>query len=401
MEDRKKILVLTSRFPYPVIGGDRLRIYNQCKELSKYYDLTLLSLCDSKDELIMPVPEDGVFKSVKRIYLPKWRSYLNSLFALFASKPLQVAYYESRAYQYSVNELLAEHDLALCHLIRTTHYVHNFTGRKVVEMTDAISLNYQRVKENKDLKGLKALVYRIEQKRLLKYECSILNQFDACSLISKIDKQYLLDRCGDEAKNIVISGNGVEIAKYPFQFHPYQVSETLRIVFIGAMSTLQNYDAAYWFANTVLPLIAKQHPVVFEVVGRIPQRYQEELSSIKNVVVLGSVKSVPVAVKGAHIGVCPMRIGAGVQNKVLEYMALGLPCITTSMGLEGIMAVPAKDLLVADKPIEFVQALNDLLSDKNFAVQMASSARTLIEDEYTWQSQQESFLGCINGLVGK
>lgn len=96
---RKNILITTPRFPYPVIGGDRLRIYYICKELAKDYDLTLLSLCETQEEMQMPIPDDGVFAKVERVLLPKWKSYLNCLFTLPTKTPLQVAYYSSAEFK--------------------------------------------------------------------------------------------------------------------------------------------------------------------------------------------------------------------------------------------------------------------------------------------------------------
>lgn len=399
MSNRKRILVLTPRFPYPVVGGDRLRIYNQCKVLSKYYDLTLLSLCETQEEFVSTIPNDGLFKKVERVLLSKPQSFYNSFLGLFSTKPLQVAYYRSKDFQKKVDEEVMNHDLVLCHLIRTTDYLKNYSGLKVAEMTDAISLNYQRVKENRTLKGFKAWIYRFEYKRLLDYECKILKQFNLCSLISQIDEKYLLEACDYVESEIVISGNGVQIDQYPFQFKPYRKSEPLRIVFIGAMNTLQNYDAAHWFASKILPLIANEFNVIFEVVGKISIGYKDKLSEFDKVKVVGAVESIPLTVKGAHIGVCPMRIGAGVQNKVLEYMALGLPCITTSLGLEGIKAVPDNHLLVADTPMEYVQQINNLIAKSEVFFKIAKSARNLVEEEYSWQKQQESFISRLNELL--
>ena len=96
--NKRKLLIITSRFPYPVIGGDRLRIFQICKVLSQVYSLNLVTLCENKSEMLMLMPEDGVFSSIERFYLPKWRSWLNCFFALFGSRPLQVAYYNDKSF---------------------------------------------------------------------------------------------------------------------------------------------------------------------------------------------------------------------------------------------------------------------------------------------------------------
>ena len=92
---KKSLLIVTPRYPYPVIGGDRIRIYYLCKALSQHFEVSLLSLCETREEMASPLPEDGVFSSIERIYYPKWRSWINALLAIPTRSPLQVAYYGS------------------------------------------------------------------------------------------------------------------------------------------------------------------------------------------------------------------------------------------------------------------------------------------------------------------
>ncbi|WP_321159466.1 hypothetical protein [Salmonella enterica] len=147
--EKSKILILTPRFPYPVVGGDRLRIYRICKELSKYYTLDLLSLCDSIEDLNFIVKNDHVFDKIFRIYHPKIKSYFNVLKALPGRKPLQIAYYKNTEFENKLNEIIGNYDLTLSHLIRVGDYTLNKPGLHILEMTDAISLNYSRNKKRK------------------------------------------------------------------------------------------------------------------------------------------------------------------------------------------------------------------------------------------------------------
>ncbi len=119
---KKRLLVLTPRFPYPAIGGDRIRILHICRALSVPFELTLLSLCESREELSLQ-PEDGLFSRIVRIHLPRWRSYLNTALAIPGSRPLQLAYYESAEFRKALKRLGPQHDLVLAHLIRTGHYI--------------------------------------------------------------------------------------------------------------------------------------------------------------------------------------------------------------------------------------------------------------------------------------
>lgn len=379
---KPRILVLTPRFPYPVIGGDRLRIHAVCRALSQRYELTLLSLCEDDAELYIQ-PSDQIFSSIERVLLPKWQSWLNCLAALATRTPLQVAYYRSARFRQKYEALIGEHDFVLCHLVRTAEYARNAPVPRVLEMTDAISLNYSRVRKTASRASLRTWIYEIEQTRLLEYERGAAEAFDLTVLVSDVDSRHLVDH-GVEKDRLSVCGNGVDTVAMPYQF----THGSKRIVFIGNMTTLQNLDAAYWFGSQVMPLLLAKVPEArFEVVGRIGAEETRRLSKLPGVHVIGAVKSVPEAVRGAAVGVCPMRLGAGVQNKMLEYLALGLPTVSSPVGLEGLAADVGKDLLLAYSSQEYADTILRLFSDDQHAEFLAKNGRALVEQKYSWDAQ--------------
>ncbi|ASI89238.1 glycosyl transferase family 1 [Vibrio mediterranei] len=391
----KKILILTPRFPYPVIGGDRLRIFEICRELSKNYSLTLLSLCEHQDEMTMEIPSDGIFTSIHRVLLPRWKSYLNCLFALPTIMPLQVAYYKSAEFANLVDELSLEHDLILPHLIRMADYAKKLDKKKVLEMTDAISMNYSRVIETKNSAGLKGFIYRVEQSRLNRYEKVIARQFDYSVFVSKIDKDFLFNVTDECYEKVIVCSNGVDLSSLPYEFSPRRKE----VVFIGNMFSAQNFDAAMWFAKECLPVLRKHGDYTFKVIGRIKPEAEQRLKRLDGVVVSGAVDDIVEHARGAVAGICSVRLAAGVQNKILEYMALGLPSITTSTGLEGLESIPEQEILVADTPDEFTDQILRIDNDIEFAKSISENAHNYVQHNHSWSGKLAPVTIAINNLL--
>ena len=391
----KKILVLTSRLPYPVVGGDRLRIYAICRELSKRYEVTLLSLCESRAELEMALPADGVFAAVERVLLPKWRSRLNCLRALPGAKPLQVAYYESDAFKAKLAAMLQTHDLVFAHLIRTAHYLHDCAARKALDMTDAISLNYARVFALAKASGIKNIIYNIERTRVLDYERAVVKRFDFSLLASQVDKDFLFPPDTSDVAKVLLCTNGVDFQRIRFSYQP----DGKTLVFIGNMTSLQNLDAARWFCRRVMPLLMKEcGDWRLKIIGRIKQRDQAQFNRRPNVTATGYVADIHEEARGAFAGVCPVRLAAGIQNKILDYMAMGLPCIASTTGAEGLTARPNKEFLLANTPQEYTNQIKTLTQNPTTAQTLTTNARHYVETQHAWSSTLAPLLDAVDEL---
>ncbi|HHR5213720.1 TPA: glycosyltransferase family 4 protein, partial [Escherichia coli] len=186
-------------------------------------------------------------------------------------------------------------------------------------------------------------VYSFEQKRLERYERTINNKFSLTTLVSQVDSDYLYP---DRPNNVLVCGNGVDAVSLPFSERKIAKDKKITLVFIGNLYSLQNMDGVRWFTKEVLPFLNKHGNFEFKVIGRITDKDKSWLESQPGVVVTGEVDSITYAAADGHIGVCPIRLGAGIQNKVLEYMALGLPCISSTVGFEGLGAEEGKEIYV-------------------------------------------------------
>lgn len=372
----KRVLVLTPRLPYPPVGGDRLRVYQICKFLSREFELSLLSLCETEAEMEQLIPGDGIFARVERVPHGRWKRFTGLARALPTSLPMQVGYYHNSEFVRKVRAMAPAHDGALAHLVRTAAYLLPCTLPTFVEMTDAISLSYARTAEH--LGGLRSIAYRAEACRLRRFEKRVIHTCDRTVLVSPVDRDSLA--LGDDAHKILICSNGVDTQALPFEYAP----DGRTIVFIGKNLSRPNVDAITYFAQELLPAVRARAPQVrFKVVGEIRPELAERLRA-QGIEATGRVESVREATRGASVGVCPVRFGAGVQNKLLEYMALGIPAVTSPIGLEGLEATPGRHLVVATTPDEWGGAIAACLQRTEEAQALAIAARRFVEEHHSW-----------------
>lgn len=337
---RKRLLVLTTRFPFPPRSGVNTRLLHTARALAADCDLTLLALSPR------PIQIDqhqsvSPFSRTEVVVLPRWRSCLQALAAIPTANPLQFAYYRSKLFRDAVEKLLPEHDGVVAHLQRAGQYVQDLSAAKpvVLDMTDAISLNYKRVVTNPGLHWSK-LLYGLEQRRLERAERTAWLNFSETWLVSSVDVQYLFEDA--VPSSVACVPLPVDLAEFPYK--PSVGGKT--ILFIGNMAYGPNRDACIWFCQEVLPVLRlRLGDIRFRIVGPIRNKLRNVLSAFPGVEVVGEVQRIPEHVNDVFCGVCPMRIGAGMQNKVLNYLALGVPCVTSDLGLEGIDARDGEDLL--------------------------------------------------------
>lgn len=391
------ILTLTPRFPYPIVAGDTLRIHHICKELSRDHSLTLLSMCATKEEMTQDVDSE-VFDRVERVYHPTSRAVLSTVRALISGRPLQLEYYSSDRFRRRVDDLLADHDLALAHLVRTGQYLENCSSiPTVLEMTDVLSLNYQRVIETNSW-GWKALIYRFEKHRMQRYEKQTAQNFDLVSLVSPVDRKALVGKLSGDADHVSVYANGIDLASRPYASP--DPDEPPVLAFIGNMRTVHNRDTCWYFIEEVLPEIRNRLPgAIFRIIGSAEKRTIESLRAYDGVEVTGWVESIAEVARGALCGIGVMRLGAGLQNKVLEYMALGLPVIANERGLEGIELKPSRHALLADTPEEIADQVVWLANNADERTRLAQAGRRFVEENHQWEKTIQPLVEDLNTLI--
>jgi len=390
----KKILILSSRIPYPLVGGDRIRIYNTAKTLSKNYEIDLLCLNEGRVESDYLERLKEVFNEVICFSYHPLKFKWNAFKGLFLKKPLQVSYYYFKEIQRWIDEKYRDYDLIFCNHIRTAEYIKNIVCAKIVDLHDAISMNYARARLN--AKGWWKVVYLIENRKLLPYEIKTTDKFDKSFIVSDIDRDYLL-RNGAEREKIITIPVAVreEVVNRVFK-----AKEKYELVFLGKMDYPPNEDAVIYFVESIFPILRKEkQDLKFIIVGTKPTKRVLKLRKIDGVEVTGFMEDPFKYIEASKVFVAPIRFGAGIQNKILEAMALKKPVVTTTLGAEGIEGKKGEHFLIADKPEEMTEKIINLLEDKNRRGFIGRRARVLIEEKYTWKRIGEQFLKEIGEIL--
>lgn len=376
-----RILFVTSRFPYPPLKGDQVRSYHQLLELGKRHDITLISLCE-EGELESDMGElDKICSKIVRIPRSKYAGLFDALvMPLFRGWPVQVGLYHSRRLRRSVREHLSigHFDVFHVQLSRLDPVVPANPGVPLVmDMVDALSLNMQRRADQDSF--FRGLIFRLEAWRMRALESRIVRRYDKVVVVSEADRIAL-----GSASNVHVIPNGVDTGRFCFGLEGRKPDS---IVFSGNMSYFPNVDAAEWFAEKVLPLIVRRRPQVeFVVAGANPhQRLRRIAEGNPAVVLTGFVPKMEDVLSSMTLAVAPMRSGTGIQNKVIEAMASGLPVVASTFALGGLRVQDGRELLVARNEQEFADAVVGLLADPERRTEIARQARMYVEREHSWE----------------
>ncbi|MBL7681742.1 MAG: glycosyltransferase [Flavipsychrobacter sp.] len=378
-----KFLFFANRVPYPPYRGDKLKIYNLAKRLSKSHELHLLTFAQTEEDLTYKAELEKIFTKVHFIYLPKWRSAANCLSALWDKTPLQVLYFKSAAMQQKLTEVLQADKFDAIHVqhLRMSPYLaaHKELPR-ILDMPDAFSLYWERRMKAQKNPFLK-LFETIEQKRVLQYE-RIMQQYNMSLVCSAEDLAYLKDK--HKIDNIKLLPNGVDLDTFKAGGHDYSHNHTL--LFTGNMDYAPNVDAVQYFVQDVLPLIQQYHPQVqFIIAGQRPVKKVQDLAS-DSVKVTGFIKDLAAVYNQASVVVAPLRFGAGTQNKVLEAMAMGVPVVCSNIGFKGLGIESGEGAIMQTEPQAFANSVIELLNNQSLREDTGAKGIHVMQSCFSWDS---------------
>lgn len=374
-----KIFLILSRVPYPLEKGDKLRAFNQIKELSKHNEVILFALNDIELDKNAWGELKKYCTDITILKLTKITIILNLLRTLFDGKPFQVGYFYSRKAQKKIDALIKQHqpDHIYCQLIRTAEYAKPYRSiPRTLDFMDVFSKGMERRKSTSAF-YMKPIL-GIEYNRLIQYENKIFDFFNHKTIISDQDKSLIPHPKKEE---IVVVPNGVDTG----YFKPMGMKKEFELLFNGNMNYPPNVESVQYLVNKILPLVWKELPNVRLLIsGANPNHKVMELKSDR-VVISGWMNDIRENFAKSKILVAPMQISIGLQNKLLEAMAMKLPCVTSTLANNALGAKPGEEILVADVPEQYARCIISMLNDEAMLNRIAENGYRYVIDNFNWQ----------------
>ena len=373
----KKILFISTRFPFPILAGDKLRLFYILEFLSKKNQVDLVCLGEknkiSKKNLTF-------CKNIKVFHLNFLSRIINSFFSLLKLKPLSNGFHLSNEMKNYIDNIEHKYDSIVCHIIRSAQYMPNkFRGKKILEMTDLQSLAYQELINQLSILNPLKYIYIIEKLLVDRYEKKIFIKFHNIVFISKKDATKAKKKISKKKKIYVV---GVP-KNFVFKSFKHKKSNN-KIIFIGNIKFIPNLLACINFAKNVLKKINLKYPEIkFHIIGDI--RYLDKLflSKYRNVVIHGKVNNLKNVIKNSICGLCNVKISTGFQNKTLSYMSYGIPAILSINSFSNTNFKKNKEVLVFRNDEELIKNIFHLIENKKAANRLSINSQMIIKKKYS------------------
>ena len=382
------MLFLAHRIPFPPNKGDKIRSFHMLEYLGKRYQVHLGTFVDAEEdwEYVPEVKEYCKSSCIIRLYPLACK--IKSLSGLVSGRAMTLPYYASVRMSDWVRQAVQGHEInrilvfssAMAQFVLGAGFSH---CRRIIDFVDVDSDKWRQYAKSRNWPL--SWVYRREAKYLLQYERQVAESFDASFFVSAAEAEVFSTLAGFPKDSVDHMNNGVDSDYFSpgYEYaNPFPDRQAV-LVFVGAMDYWANVEAVNWFAKEIFPAVLDQYPATrFYIVGSRPTESVQRLSAVSGVVVTGAVADVRPYLHHASAVIAPLRIARGIQNKVLEAMAMAKPVVATAQALEGLDAVRGKEVFEANNERDFVQRLGDIL--ESGAPEMGEMARHKVRSEYNW-----------------
>lgn len=399
MTERTPLLYLVHRIPFPPNKGDKVRSFNILRQLARHHRVFLGTFVDHPDDQRHVGQLSEWCEEVCAVRLSPGLSRLLSLRGLLSGEALSLPYYRDAGLKQWVDEVVSRHAIrqAVAFSGPMAQYLDQpALQRRIIDFCDVDSAKWSQYAG--DRRWPMSWLYRREGARLLAFERKAAASADASLFVTEAEAGLFTRAAPEVASRVSVMQNGVDAAFFsPDQVfdNPYPAGGPV-VLFTGAMDYWPNVDAVVWFCAEMLPRLRERHPDLrFWIVGMNPAPVVQALAG-ESVVVTGTVPDVRPYLAHADVVVAPLRIARGIQNKVLEAMAMARPVVISSAPATGLEAVSGRDCEIAHGEEEFVSRIFVLLADVALRRSMGRSARERVLERYSW----EAHLAALERLLG-
>jgi len=393
----RNLLFLSHRIPYPPDKGDKIRSWHLIQHLAKQWQVHLGAFVDDPDDWRHAHVLENRCAEVKLLPMAPTTRKLRSLVGLLTGEALSLPYYRDPALaKWVQSKLDSGMDAVVVYSSAMAQYV--MAVHDIPRIMDFVDIDSDKWRQYAHTKTWPlSWLYRREGSCLLDWERKVAARFNAGLFVSETEAADFRKLAPESSAKIGSYNNGVDSAYFsPDQIHPNPYPESIRaLVFTGAMDYWPNIDAVTWFTQEILPEFRRNHPeVVFYIVGSRPSPEVKSLAG-EGVVVTGRVEDVRPYLSHAAAVVAPLRIARGIQNKVLEAMAMAKTVVSSPQALEGIAARLDEEILRADNPASFILALDRALNGFN----CGKAARNRVVADYSWDASLARVDACLAGEI--
>ncbi len=390
------LLYLVHRLPYPPNKGDKVRSYHLLKHLAARHRVFLGTFIDDPDDEVHVDRLRAMCADVCVVRLNPRLARLRSLSGLLRCTPLSLDYYRDTALRAWVASIRSRHGIDASVMFSSVMAQYgpapsaHGSEPMLVDFVDVDSAKWTQYAH--DHRWPMSWVYAREGRVLLAFERQVASKARRSFFVTEQEAAMFRELAAESAGSVDAVGNGVDTIYFspdPQRSSPYShlPSGTLPIVFTGAMDYWPNIDAVKWFVNSMLPELRKRWPTLrFYIVGRSPSEAVRALAS-DVVTVTGTVPDVRPYLQHAAVVVAPMRVARGVQNKILEAMAMARPVVAASTCVSVIDAREKVELLSAEKESEYIEAIDAVLGSVALAAQIGDAGRRRVLASYSWEAQ--------------
>jgi glycosyltransferase involved in cell wall biosynthesis len=382
---KKNILFLTARFPYPLIGGDRIKSFHLLRHLSKHHNVTLISCIHGEaptPERLKPLIDLGI--TVHTVTVTPLKNGLRSIKTLWTDQPLEIAFYDDPVFHAIIRKELAkkQYDLLISFFMRTAEYVKDAKIPKLLIAEDCRVL-YQSRSASSTSSILQKMIRSWEVMKLKSYEPSILRRFDCVTCVTHTDIEAMR-RAMPHAQYALLT-NGIDLEAMPASSEE-QLRNRKGIVFVGLLHVLANAMMALNIAKNIFPKIRSRLPeVTLTIAGSEPGSAILDLEG-NGIHVKADVEVIEDVYYQSAIFLHPHKGASGIQNKALQALAMGCALITTESGSQGIPIEHGKHAFIAKNEDEMSEYAIQLMQDDAKRIAMAQEGRRLIEENFSWSS---------------